>query len=63
MGDALAEGDEVFAERFGVAVEPGWDGFPEVVPFLVEAARSSPGAAPSVMTRVDTPICAADWTQ
>jgi RimJ/RimL family protein N-acetyltransferase len=36
---ALAEGDEVFAERFGVPVEPGWIGFPEALPFAVDAAR------------------------
>lgn len=38
--DALALGDDVFAERFGVAVERDWAGFPEVVPFLVAAARA-----------------------
>lgn len=27
---ALAEDDETFARRFGIAVEPGWIGFPEV---------------------------------
>lgn len=36
---ALAEGDEVFAERFGVPVELGWTGFPEALPYAVEAAR------------------------
>ncbi|MBW3610701.1 MAG: hypothetical protein KY438_04125 [Actinobacteria bacterium] len=34
---ALAQGDDVFAERFGVPVEPGWSGFPEVIPRLGEA--------------------------
>jgi len=36
---ALAESDAVFAQRFGVPVEPGWIGFPEVLPFAVDAAR------------------------
>jgi [ribosomal protein S5]-alanine N-acetyltransferase len=40
---ALAEGDTVFSERFGVAVEPGWIGFPEALPFAVEAARGRDG--------------------
>lgn len=34
---ALAQGDDVFAERFGVPVEPGWSGFPEMIPRLGEA--------------------------
>ena len=36
---ALVESDAVFAERFGVQVEPGWIGFPEALPFAVDAAR------------------------
>ena len=36
--DALAEGDDVFSQRFDVAVENDWAGFPEVVPFLVRAS-------------------------
>jgi [ribosomal protein S5]-alanine N-acetyltransferase len=36
---ALVESDAVFAERFGVPVEPGWIGFPEALPFAVDAAR------------------------
>jgi [ribosomal protein S5]-alanine N-acetyltransferase len=36
---ALAEGDDVFTARFGVAVEPHWEGFPEVIQFLAEVAR------------------------
>jgi RimJ/RimL family protein N-acetyltransferase len=36
---ALADGDAVFAERFGVPVEPGWIGFPEALPFAIDAAR------------------------
>ena len=39
--DALAEGDDAFSARFDVVVEEGWEGFPEVVPFLVRAARSA----------------------
>ncbi len=38
--EALAVGDDVFSQRFGVAVEQDWAGFPEVVPFLVRAASS-----------------------
>lgn len=37
---ALAEGDGVFAERFGIPVEPGWIGFPEALPYAVDAARA-----------------------
>lgn len=36
---ALAESDDVFTGRFGIAVEPGWAGFPEVLPAAVAAAR------------------------
>jgi len=38
--EALAEGDTVFTERFGIPVEAGWSGFPEAVPILLHAARS-----------------------
>jgi RimJ/RimL family protein N-acetyltransferase len=37
--EALAEGDDVFAARFGIAVEPDWAGFPEAIPFAVDGAR------------------------
>ena len=49
--EALAEGDGVFAQRFGVAVEPGWAGFPEVVPFLVRWSRggSPPAWGPHLL--------------
>ena len=40
---ALVERDAVFAERFGVPVEAGWIGFPEVLPFAVDAARDHDG--------------------
>jgi ribosomal-protein-alanine N-acetyltransferase len=36
---ALAEDDTVFSSRFGIAVEPGWAGFPEALPAAVAAAR------------------------
>ncbi|SDS54127.1 Protein N-acetyltransferase, RimJ/RimL family [Friedmanniella luteola] len=36
---ALAESDAAFSERFGIAVEPGWAGFPEALPAAVAAAR------------------------
>ena len=32
---ALFESDAVFAERFGVPVEPGWIGFPVALPFVL----------------------------
>lgn len=38
---ALALGDEVFAERFDIAVEPGWEIFAEVMPFLAVGRRQS----------------------
>jgi len=37
---ALVESDAVFAELFGVPVEPGWIGFPEALPIAVDAARA-----------------------
>ena len=40
--EALAEGDDVFTEHFGIAVEAGWAGFPEALPATVEAARRRP---------------------
>lgn len=39
--EALAGGDEVFTERFGIPVESGWAGFPEALPILVEAATAA----------------------
>ena len=36
---ALVECDAAFTERFGVPVETGWIGFPEALPFAVDAAR------------------------
>jgi RimJ/RimL family protein N-acetyltransferase len=38
--EALTEGDEVFTERFGVPVEPGWAAFPEILPIMLEATRA-----------------------
>lgn len=38
--DALVEGDEAFSQRFGIPVEPGWEGFPDALPILAAAARS-----------------------
>jgi [ribosomal protein S5]-alanine N-acetyltransferase len=37
--EALLEGDEVFAQRFGIPVEPGWSAFPETLTFALEGAR------------------------
>jgi ribosomal-protein-alanine N-acetyltransferase len=37
--EALEEGDDVFAQRFGRPVEADWAGFPEAVPHAVELAR------------------------
>ena len=39
---ALAGGDAVFAERFGIPVEAGWSGFPETLPILLEATKTGP---------------------
>ena len=36
--EALVEGDDAFAERFGIPVEPGWAEFPEVLPWALEHA-------------------------
>ena len=38
--EALAEGDTVFAQQFGIPVEAGWSGFPEALPILLQAATS-----------------------
>lgn len=38
--EALAEGDEVFASRFGIPVIGGWAGFPEAIPLVLEAVRA-----------------------
>lgn len=37
--EALAAGDNVFATRFGVAVEPGWAGFAETITSLRNVAQ------------------------
>ena len=36
---ALAEGDATFTARFEIPVEPGWTGFPDALPILLEAAQ------------------------
>jgi RimJ/RimL family protein N-acetyltransferase len=38
--EALAQGDAVFAARFGIAVVAGWSGFPEALSILLHAARA-----------------------
>lgn len=38
--EALVDADEVFTRDFGVPVAPGWSGFPESLPYFVEAARA-----------------------
>jgi RimJ/RimL family protein N-acetyltransferase len=40
--EALLEGDDVFASRFGIPVAAGWVGFPESLPYAVAAARDTP---------------------
>lgn len=42
--EALAQGDDVFTERFDARVESGWSGFPESVPSLLASARSGASA-------------------
>ncbi len=39
--EALDEGDAVFADRFGIPVEPGWSGFPEARSILLSVARAA----------------------
>lgn len=40
--EALVEGDDVFASRFGIPVVDGWAGFPEAVPHTLAAVREQP---------------------
>lgn len=40
--EALLVGDDVFAERFGIAVASGWVGFPEALPDALDDARHDP---------------------
>lgn len=41
---ALARGDDVFSQQFGVPVEADWAGFPEVISFIAAVARAgAPG--------------------
>ncbi len=37
--EGLVVGDDVFTQRFGVPVVPGWVGFPEVLHVTLEATR------------------------
>lgn len=46
---ALAAGDEVFEQRFGVPVVAGWAAFPEVISFMVDAAGESPEWGPHLV--------------
>jgi hypothetical protein len=39
--EALAEGDDIFVARFGIAVIEGWVGCPEAIPVALEAARAT----------------------
>jgi RimJ/RimL family protein N-acetyltransferase len=41
--EALAQGDGVFTERFGIPVGADWAGFPDAVSILVEAGRARLG--------------------
>jgi ribosomal-protein-alanine N-acetyltransferase len=43
--EALAEGDDVFTNRFGIPVVPGWVVFPESIPFALGMARNGQPAA------------------
>ncbi len=42
--EALAEGDAVFTQRFGIPVEPGWLAFPEALPLILKAGRGEASA-------------------
>lgn len=37
--EALAEGDAVFTERFGIPVESGWSAFPEAIDIILKTGR------------------------
>ena len=37
--EALAQGDDVFRERFGIPVEAGWSAFPEAITIVLKAGR------------------------
>jgi RimJ/RimL family protein N-acetyltransferase len=37
--EALINGDAAFTDRFGIAVIEGWAGFPEALPYALDAAR------------------------
>ena len=41
--EALAVGDDELTARFGIAVAPGWIGFPEALPHAVDEARRDDG--------------------
>lgn len=43
--EALAEGDDQLTSRFGIAVVPGWAGFPEAISAVVQALRQEPQPA------------------
>ncbi len=40
--EALLQGDEVFAARFDTSVAAGWVGFPDALPYALDAARRHP---------------------
>jgi ribosomal-protein-alanine N-acetyltransferase len=40
--EALVIGDDVFTDRFGIAVAAGWVGFPEALPHVLDGARREP---------------------
>ena len=44
--EALAQGDEVFAARFDIPVTAEWVGFPDALPYAVQAARRMPAGDP-----------------
>jgi hypothetical protein len=39
--EALAEGDDTFAERFGVEVLDGWLAFPDALPVMLDDDRTN----------------------
>ncbi len=43
--EALADGDNVFTTRFGIAVAEGWIGFPESLPYAIDGVRADPTSA------------------
>lgn len=51
--EVLAEGDNVFATRFSVIVEPGWAGFAETIASLRKVAQLDSAPARGLYLFID----------